>query len=1027
MFRWIAIALLFVSVCATAQPVHRFFRMYSTRDGLPSNSCNVIAEDKNGFMWIGTAEGLSRFDGHHFSNFFHIPKDSTSLAGNHITTLDVAQNGDVWIGTQGNGISCFKNDKQIFQTYILENDAYPFTKNNRVNGVYVMQNNAIIVASEGGIFIKENDAVKFQLIHPSALQLEIEQLGICQIKRAHNADSFWITYGGKLIYFKPKENIAYHSSNNPLNWKIFENGTGKIPTTDQYGSCWFTDEENQNICSFNANSNSITIECPQSTIQSQSIQKLVYDPCSHELLVSSWQNPAFIINCSNKKIDRTPFTLNYPGSVGDVMVLGCVCDSRNIRWIATSKGLFAEQPKTSRNKSLNWISHEKASSVINHLIEVDSLLWIATKEGLQIYDIKSQTFLSQNFNDILKSHVNYLFYDQIENLIFVCTPQAIHQISPSTKAIKLYKDYSDTTAFSNSKNAIQFIHRDKQNRIWIGSWGGNLCCFNGFFGPLLYHFNATKKDTLYPRSGLLCMYESEEELFVGFNGGDGLWKWSQELERFQPLWTSNNNKEFNGVVDDLLAMPNGQFYLATFGNGLCIWNAIDKSSKYLSRANGMPGDYVYRIEKINDEKILAVTNNGVCTIRLSDLHVEMISQDFVQPYPLFSFSGFNANPTNWWFFHQQYFYHIQLEDKITAAITPVLTGLQIMGSPYSWNTTTALELPWNQNFIRYEFSALPFLHEDKIEYAYQLIGVDADWNYSGNVNFATYTDLQGGQYNFLVKSRLGNGDWSDTLQLTTIIHPPFWKTWWFRTLMAALILLSLYTIYRYRLSQVLKMHAVRNSISNDLHDDIGASLSSIRIYSKVASEKLHENPIEALRVLKKINADATDVMENMSDIVWSIHPGNDNLESLTNRIKIHSIEVLQSIGIECELHNHFTDDISLNMKARKNIYLIVKESVNNVAKHSKASICIIDFQKSNNALAIRIEDNGKSEFSESNKGGNGLRSMTARAEEIGGHFQMKQASGSGTIIEVNIPITRISDRNDLSDSPTCNKFHHEKN
>ena len=149
------------------------------------------------------------------------------------------------------------------------------------------------------------------------------------------------------------------------------------------------------------------------------------------------------------------------------------------------------------------------------------------------------------------------------------------------------------------------------------------------------------------------------------------------------------------------------------------------------------------------------------------------------------------------------------------------------------------------------------------------------------------------------------------------------------------------------------------------------------------------------------------MMDNMSDIVWSINPRNDTLQSLVMRIKAHSSEILGSMSIHVKFDQQIADDQQLNMQSRKNLFLIAKEAVNNIAKHSGAKEVQLNFKTINGYLEMTISDNGKGELSESTKGGNGMLSMKKRAEELGGSFSIEEKVGEGLTLLVKIPLTNI--------------------
>lgn len=211
-------------------------------------------------------------------------------------------------------------------------------------------------------------------------------------------------------------------------------------------------------------------------------------------------------------------------------------------------------------------------------------------------------------------------------------------------------------------------------------------------------------------------------------------------------------------------------------------------------------------------------------------------------------------------------------------------------------------------------------------------------------------------------------------------------------------------------NRILAVSEERNRIASDLHDDIGASLSSIRIYSGAASKKFNDDPHEAQLLIDRINQSSSGMMDRMSDIVWSINPKNDNVESIVFRMKSQAGEVLAQLDVEVE---YFIDKqaerIQPSMTARRNIYLIFKEAINNIAKYASATRVNIELRIMDNVLVLIIRDNGSGFDMLSMKSGHGLSSMRQRAESLGGSLTIDSVPGSGTELKASFQIARISD------------------
>jgi len=226
---------------------------------------------------------------------------------------------------------------------------------------------------------------------------------------------------------------------------------------------------------------------------------------------------------------------------------------------------------------------------------------------------------------------------------------------------------------------------------------------------------------------------------------------------------------------------------------------------------------------------------------------------------------------------------------------------------------------------------------------------------------------------------------------------------------AEVIIFSMAMSYKIK-ELFLKVAEVRNKLSRDLHDDIGASLSSIHIYSSVAEKAVGEDVTKARTILKQINFNTRKVMEDMSDIVWAMNTGERDESSFSGRIKNYGYDLLSQKNIECQyIIDQQAEQKLLKLEARKNILLIVKEALNNIAKYSEASEASVHINADKNHFFIRISDNGKGFTPGSTVRGNGLNNIRERTVMLGGAFIIDAAPGKGSCLQCSIPLANISD------------------
>jgi Y_Y_Y domain/Histidine kinase len=453
---------------------------------------------------------------------------------------------------------------------------------------------------------------------------------------------------------------------------------------------------------------------------------------------------------------------------------------------------------------------------------------------------------------------------------------------------------------------------------------------------------------------------------------------------------------------------NGVLYMSIEGKGLYSFDG--HTLQHFDRSSGLMSESIYKISSVNNETLALFHSSGVIEMNVvsgkfrSALHQESNYHTFMKEAGISN--GENGSLV---YFYQNFIYDLDFngESTNTSSTSPSVSGFRVFNSNrYNSLPPESIELKYSENFFTFSLSAFDFAKNNRAELSFILEGFDPDWRMSDASSEAAYTNVPAGKYVFKVRSRLPGDEWGTTRNYTVTIHPPFWQTWWFRILVVLAISAILYGIYRYRLAQILKLQAVRNKIASDLHDDVGSTLSSINIFSKFARDHLPKNPKETDELLKRINTSTVKMMDNMSDIVWSINPQNDTLKSLVLRIRSHAAEVLGSMGIKTEFDQVIDEDLQLNMTSRKNIFLITKEAINNIAKHSGASIAHLSFRVEKGNLMITIGDNGPeaSDDGSINKGGNGAKTIRSRAKELDAEVEIAPSMKK---IALQIPLKKI--------------------
>ena len=347
---------------------------------------------------------------------------------------------------------------------------------------------------------------------------------------------------------------------------------------------------------------------------------------------------------------------------------------------------------------------------------------------------------------------------------------------------------------------------------------------------------------------------------------------------------------------------------------------------------------------------------------------------------------------------------------------------------------TALDLAWTDNTLSFEFAALEFTDPEKNEYAYMMEGIDQSWVQAGTLRTARYAGLQAGDYVFRVRACNNDGVWNETgTSLRVRIVPPFWRTAWFYAVCGIAMLggttggtrfftqrrfardLALQkerleaarlleterleqelALQRERLEKEIALEKERGRISQDLHDELGPGMTKILLLSSTAATA--PDGMNA----QEITTTAQEVMHSMAGVIWLTRPENDTVRNLVAYLREYATDYLGKAGIALDIvHPRDLPDTAIEGAVRRSVFLVIKEALNNVVKHSGASrVRLVIELPSENRIVACVEDNGRGFVQEEvRRFGNGLRNMKRRMEDNGGTCSIapNQASAGTTV------------------------------
>lgn len=333
-----------------------------------------------------------------------------------------------------------------------------------------------------------------------------------------------------------------------------------------------------------------------------------------------------------------------------------------------------------------------------------------------------------------------------------------------------------------------------------------------------------------------------------------------------------------------------------------------------------------------------------------------------------------------------------------------LTQVRVRGEeiPLGWEGTTklALDLAPDRNQLEVTFSGTDSRPMASLRYQYRLVGVDPEWSAPTERSTVNYSALPSGALRFEVRSFNADGLVSASLAgIDLEVAAPFWRRWWFLASIAVMVGAAFYAIDRYRLRQIMAIERLRLRIATELHDDIGANLSQIAILTEVAQRD------GAKATLAEVPVIARETVELMSDIVWAVNPQHDGFDALLHRMRRFASDTLGAADIQLEFSApDSASGFHMPLEIRRPVYLVFKEAINNIAKHSGATEAAVGFTIQGSALVMDISDNGRGFDPAQPSDGDGLSNMVRRMRESGGDVEWETARGQGTKVTAKIPL-----------------------
>ncbi len=974
-----------------------------------------VMQDKEGFMWFATKDGLNRYDGYQVTVYKNNVQDAYSLPENHITQLLEDEFGNFWVGTLKNGVYLFDKKKERFYAF---------------NGIKTFVNR--IDFNHQRLLIQyANNLMLYEIKH------KINDYSVTSIS---NTCSEILNYNKEQV--NPKLRIDYNTE--IYDSKLFADG-----------SIWFASTETIFQWKYTASQQKwaeVTYTCADLKLGANCFQN------SQLLNMELYLNKVFILqNQHYYEFDILKKKITYKQDL--------------VEKFTSTEIQFSALTSNEIHVFINLVPHllnvETHSfrplydngegtlqrSMTHPFLDRNDILWHPSK-GWGIYktDLRKQRFktipkignqnafhttlkVCQPFMDTLKNFptadIQLTYHssckDQQSNYWF-CPYQASNQRLYLVKYnLKTHRITEFPTIRQGYSGAV--LYCDPKNQLWIFETVDPTHTY-------IYKINAetgmiAKKYLIplprnYGDEGVVsqaCMDDLKRLWLVTTLG---LVRFDTKTEKFE-TWNQQKNsilsKDLYCIENDPV-QPQKKMWIGSNGYGLIEFNLIDEKIKIYNENHGLSNSVIYRLAVGIDHNLWFSTNKGITCFNPNTHVVQNFTQEDGLPGDEFNrHEMLKLNKGNLLFggMEGSVFFSPGEVTKRQAAVPMAFTELSFSGTAVNWKSAKDVLLaPINfadkiilnpqQNNFTIKFATLEFRSRANKLYKYRLLGFNDEWSAPSPKNEATFTNLSPGIYTLHVAGTNSDGVWNTQgIKIQIQVLPAWYQTWLFRILVFLFLGVTLYLLYRYRLHQQLKVLQVRNRIASDLHDELGSTLSSISMYSEAAS-KMHIDNTQVKLVLEKINQNTMQVLESMSDIVWAVNTKNDQLHNIINRMRNFGIGLSEARDFQFTItENSQLPDIAIDLNQRKNLYLIFKEAVNNAAKYAHCTKISTVIQIEKNDLIMEIIDDGVGfdpRQLQNEKEGNGLYNMRKRAQDLGGNFNINSAPEMGTKIFLQVPLRK---------------------
>ncbi len=809
------------------------FTQIGLREGLSQSSAFALCQDYLGFMWIGTRDGLNRYDSRKFYTYRNAPSDSTSLTDNYIISLLEDSKRRLWVGTR-TGINRYDRLHDRFVRVPLP--GYPM-----IWSITEDTAGRIWFSTNQGLYCLEGEQMKL------AFDAGTMPAGVNNVQTCYQdaKGRIWLGTGGGVLQFEP------YRRGSPLRLKRhFRKRTGELNSDDvrvvmevKPGVFWFGTREG-GINVYQEDSGHLTYLLHQPDAGGRSLAGNDVRSMIKDRFGGYWIGTINGLNYYSEEGGFQTFSANDQFSLSNNSIRPIFQDARGSIWVGTYYGgvsVYDRHIPIFQNYAYSPYVSSLSYNVVSGILEDgQGNLWVGTEGGgLNYMDADGRVFRHYRHDpaqagSLSHNHVKSLYLDAQDDLWVGTYHGGLNFLKKGSSHFQNIR-HDPAVPHSLSHNNVYSIREDRDGNLWLGTYGGGLNMKKPGSSLAFESYQAGKSGRYHISSDLVrtVFIDSRGNLWVGTEDGLNLRRAGTdhfEVFRFHPDDPASIS---SNVIISIFEDSKKRIWLGTYKNGLNLYQ--EGTFRRFTERDGLPGNNIFGILE-DQQKLWLSTNNGICsfdpetgTVRIYNSKDGIGGNEFSTgayckardgrlifggTHGLTAFYPRSFTPSN--YVPPIVFTDFRLFNQ------PVLPGTpRILEKPIS--ITDTLVLTHKQNIFTVEFSAINYVLPEKNRYAYRLEGLENQWNYV-DVPSATYTNLNAGTYTLLAKGSSNDGTWNEVPAALTIrILPPPWKTWWAYTLYFALGAVGIYMIIRYtrirsRLEHELALEHLENERQKEINE-----------------------------------------------------------------------------------------------------------------------------------------------------------------------------------------------------------------